>query len=67
MEPLDRKSFQDATDYTGSVYQDRGCVFAPTCLECPLPKCTEEMTERERSSAYEARRRQTQREARAGR
>jgi hypothetical protein len=28
---------------------DTGCDLSPTCLECPLPKCRYDMTQRERS------------------
>jgi hypothetical protein len=31
-----------------SVPTDTGCEVAPLCLECPLPKCRYDMTQKER-------------------
>jgi len=28
-------------------YKDDGCEYAPSCLDCPLPKCRHDMTPKE--------------------
>jgi hypothetical protein len=30
-------------DPLATVYKDSGCKLYPVCLECPLPRCIEEM------------------------
>ena len=37
----------DGTEYF-RIHEDIGCVAAPKCLECPEPKCLEDMTFAER-------------------
>lgn len=32
-----------------NILHDRGCWAAPKCLACPLPKCTLDMTTREKA------------------
>jgi hypothetical protein len=32
-----------------SVPADTGCDLSPLCLECPLPKCRHDMTQKERA------------------
>ena len=35
--------------YWTAAYQDTGCEYSPSCLECPLPVCKEDMTQTEQA------------------